>query len=89
MIFVVFHPFCFTKSQVPTFIHSTHDMFSLFPYTILILSYLILSSYSVISDIKDNSVYSACSETRILRSTEGVLSTGKLPARQTPLYTCG
>ena len=73
------------KSQAPTLVHSTHDIFSLSPfYTILILS-----SYSAISDIKDKSSLFGYSETSILRSTEGVLSTGKPPALQTPLCTCG
>ena len=31
----------------------------------------------------------SCSETRILRSTEEVLSTGKSPVLQTPPCTCG
>ena len=47
------------KSQAPTLVHSTHDMFSLSPFhTIFILSFtppFTLSSYSVISDIKDKS----------------------------------
>jgi len=65
MIFFVFHLFHFTKSQVPTLVHSTHEMFSLFHVLIQSLSYLIshpffiLSSHSVILDIKDNQVYLA------------------------------
>ena len=44
MIFVVFHPFRFTKSQAPTLVHSTHDMFSLFPFLTQSLYYLISHS---------------------------------------------
>ena len=56
MIFAVFQPFL-PKSQAPTLVHSTHDMFSLSTQS-FILSFtppFILSSYSVISDIKDKS----------------------------------
>jgi len=36
-----FPPFSFSKSQAPTLVHSTHDMFSLsLPYMVFILSYL-------------------------------------------------
>ena len=62
-----------------------------FPHDLYLIFYptFILSSYSVISDIKDKSSLFGYSETSILRSTEGVLSTGKPPALQTPLCTCG
>ena len=87
MIFVVFHLFRFTKSQVPTLIHSIHNIFSLFHFLTQSLSYLIshpifiLSSHLVILDIKDNQIYSVYLETHILRSTKEDLSTGELPAR--------
>jgi len=83
-----FPPFSLPKSQAPTFVHSTHDILSLFFLTTdFILSYLfllshpfILSSQLVISDIRDNLVYSVYLETRILRSTKEELSTVELPA---------
>jgi len=79
------------KSQAPTLIHSTHDMFSLstrsLPY--LLPHLFILSSYSVIRISRTSQVYSDYSETRILRSAEGVLPTGKSLALQIPPCTCG
>jgi len=83
-LFVLLSPKCLHSFTQPM----TYFPFFLFlhnPYLILSpIPSFIVSSYLVILDIKDNPVYLAYLETRILRSTKGVLSR-ELPARQTPL----
>jgi len=95
--FCHFPPFLCLSPKRPHLFTQPMTCFPFPFYTIFTTSYLILSphllSYLLNQSfriyIKDNSVYSACSETRILRSTKGVLSTGKPLACQTPPYTCG
>ena len=67
-----FPPFSLPKSQAPTLIHLTHDMFSPFlSYTVFILSYLFLSSHRLLSYLLNRSF-------RISRTIRSIWHTWRL-----------
>jgi len=69
--FRCFTPFSLSKSQAPTLVHSTHDMFSLsLSYTVFIVSYLFLSSH-LLSYLLNRSF-------RISRTTRSIWRTRRL-----------
>jgi len=96
-------PRCHDFRRFPTFLclspkrpHSFTQSMTCFPFPFPHNPYLIflphLLSYLLIRSFwipRTSQVYSVYLVTRILRSTEGVLPTGKSPALQTPLCTCG